>query len=263
MKYDTTIVITSFDRHDLLERTLRSLRIYNTDQRCGRLIVVEDSDANPQGICDKYGAELILVGPRIGQPSAIDRAYSLVTTPYIFHSEDDYEFYRTGFIEKSREILEIDKSCVCVWIRPWDDIFGHPLSFKSPCRTFGVPDPDSGNHGFTFNAGLRRLSDYLLIGPYTRFSKLGFQAEPAIGREYRKLGYRGVILDETGYVRDIGKSRHTLPYIVGGFRGTDPAAAAVKDRVEIDFTLPNLALGNRATQSSLSGWLVEGHDLGR
>ena len=29
----------------------------------------------------------------------MDRAYSNVTTPFIFHCEDDWEFYRKGFIE--------------------------------------------------------------------------------------------------------------------------------------------------------------------
>jgi hypothetical protein len=86
MECDTTVIITSCDRHDLLERTLRSFRLQNSDRRCGRFIVVEDGAADPRKICAKYGAELISIGERVGQPTAIDRAYEMVTTPYIFHT---------------------------------------------------------------------------------------------------------------------------------------------------------------------------------
>lgn len=253
MKYDTTIVITSYDRHDLLERTLRSLRLYNTDKRCGRLIVVEDGVEDPRAICEKYGAELLLTGERRGQPGAIDFAYATVTTPYIFHCEDDWEFYRPGFIERSREILEADKSCVCVWLHSWNDAvgrWGHPLSFKSACRTFGVLAPEAGNHGFTFQPGLRRVSDYLAVGPFSRFSKHGFDAEPAAGREFHKLGYRAVILDETGYIRYLGETRHVPGYFLGGFRGTQPDPT----NIQVDSALLNIALNKPAMQSSLSNW---------
>jgi hypothetical protein len=82
---DTTIVITSCNRHDLLEKTLKSLMRYNTYEGVREILVVEDGDADPADICARYGTRLIRVGERRGQLHAIDIAYSQVKTPYIFH----------------------------------------------------------------------------------------------------------------------------------------------------------------------------------
>lgn len=209
MEPDVTVVITSCGRYDLLEQTLRSFRIFNTDQGVARMLVVEDGDGEPREICERYRAELMRVGEQVGQAAAIDRAYRTVGTPYVFHCEDDWEFYREEFIERSRRVLEIDKSCVCVWLRAWDDLNGHPLSFASRCRSFGVLAYGYLErwHGFTWNPGLRRLSDYLQIESFARFARDGHEAEGGANEEYRKLGYRAVILDETGYVRHIGYGR--------------------------------------------------------
>ncbi len=214
MAADTTVVITSCGRHDLLLRTLLSFRAFNTDRHTGDVLVVEDGEGDPSALCARFGARLLRIGKRVGQIAAIDLAYSFVTTPYLFHCEDDWEFYRAGFIERSRPLLESDLSAVCVWLRSWGDTNGHPLSFASPCRTFGVLAQDylyAGNAwtGFTFNPGLRRLSDYTRVGPFARLTAdAGVPVEVAIGTHYRGLGFRSVILDEIGYVRHIGWGRH-------------------------------------------------------
>ena len=48
---------------------------------------------------------LISTGERVGQIAAIDYAYYHVQTDYIFHLEDDWQFYAPVFIEKSRLLL--------------------------------------------------------------------------------------------------------------------------------------------------------------
>lgn len=214
MSDDTTIAITSCNRHDLLHTTLASLRAFNTDRATGEIIVIEDGDADPSDLCRRFGAKLLRVGQRIGQLAAIDLLYSYVNTPYIFHCEDDWEFFRSGFVERSREILRTDLSAVCVWLRAWDDTNGHPLSFASSCRTFGVLSSDHVYAdvewgGFTWNPGLRRLSDYMRVGPFSRFKpRPHLSAEADIAARYKALGFRAVILDETGYVRHLGWDRH-------------------------------------------------------
>lgn len=208
---DTTVVITSCNRHDLLEQTLHSFQKYNTYSSIKEIIVVEDGDANPDYICAKYGARLICINPRKGQLHAIDVAYSYVTTPYIFHCEDDWEFYKPGFIERSMDILKSDLSCVCVWLRAWNDTNGHPLRFRARCKTFGVLDFDYLNtwHGFSWNPGLRRKSDYEVVGPFSRIFNLAEDLnESMVSKRYFALGYRAVILDESGYVRHLGDGRH-------------------------------------------------------
>jgi hypothetical protein len=63
----------------------------------------------------------------MGQVSSIDKAYAEVTTPYIMHCEDDWEFYRFGFVEASLEVLEKYDNILQVWIRAHHDTNGHPI----------------------------------------------------------------------------------------------------------------------------------------
>lgn len=209
---DVTVVLTSCDRHDLLEKTLASFTQFNTYPRIKEVIVVEDGTADPSAICRKFGARLIPIGRRAGQVNAIDTAYAQVTTPYIFHLEDDWEFYKAGFIEKSKALLDLDPSTMQVWLRAWDDTNKHPLSFQSDDEKFGVIALDVHGvwSGFSFNPGLRRLSDYKKIGSYGAIQRTteGHHYEVAISLKYRQLGYRAVILDKGGYVRHIGWDRH-------------------------------------------------------
>ncbi len=218
---DVTVVVTSCGRHDLLEQTLASFRKYNTDSRVGDILVVEDGPADPQAICDAHGATLLRTGARVGQVAAIDLAYAHVQTDLIFHLEDDWEFYRPGFIEPSREILRIDPSCIVVGLRAWNDLNNHPLSFAAPDRRFGVLSTGFRKiwHGFTWNPGLRRMSDYRRIGRYGDHVEAPVDvpgqdrggAEAGIGAIYHALGYRAVVLEDQGYVRHLGWGR-TVPW---------------------------------------------------
>ena len=72
-----------------------------------------------------------------GQVKLIDQAYAQVDTPYIFHLEDDWEFHRPGFMEKSRAFLEADPKILLVWLRAWNDTSGHPLSHAAPDHSHG------------------------------------------------------------------------------------------------------------------------------
>jgi len=218
---DITVVVTSCNRHDLLARTLESFRAHETEGRVARILVAEDGDCDPDAVCTQYGAEYFCTGERVGQIGLIDQAYARIRTPFIFHLEDDWQFYRTGFMQRSRAILENDPSTLLVQLRAWNDTGGHPLSFMAPDRSFGVMAFGYCDcwHGFTFNPGLRRLSDYIRLGgsyekqPRTMYvvaktpsAALPFEVEASAF--YHRLGYRAVILDEEGYVRHIGEGRH-------------------------------------------------------
>jgi hypothetical protein len=185
-----------------------------------RIVVVEDGNADATDICRQHGAELIRTGERVGQMAAIDMAYSTVDTPYILHHEDDREFYRAGFLERSRAILDVDPSTVVIWLNPWNDMFGHPLRFQSEDGSFGVLATNYAGvwHGFTFQTGLRRLADYRRLGSFSqlpivtdvvhRRPTYGLQFETEANQFYHRLGYRAVILDREGYCRHIGADRH-------------------------------------------------------
>jgi hypothetical protein len=218
---DITVVVTSCNRHDLLARTLESFRAHESEGRVARILVAEDGDADPGPVCRRFEAEYFRTGERAGQIKLIDLAYAMVDTPYIFHLEDDWEFYRPDFMQKSRAFLERDPQILLVQLRAWNDVGGHPISHAAPDHSFGVMATGYCDcwHGFTFNPGLRRLSDYQRLGgsyekqPRTMYvvaktpaAALPFEVEASAF--YHRLGYRAVILDEGGYVRHIGADRH-------------------------------------------------------
>jgi hypothetical protein len=218
---DVTVVLTSCGRYDLLERTLESFGSFNTYPGIAQIIVVEDGAGDPSEVCKRHGASLVRTGARLGQARCIDIGYQQVSTPFIFHMEDDWEFYKHGFIERSKLFLEQDPSTLLVWLRAWTDTNGHPLSFKARDGSMGVlaAGYDGCWNGFTFNPGLRRKSDYDLIGSFAAHKLANYPWAPGGAHEaaasvfYFQLGFRAVILDEGGYVRHIGWKRQVARHV--------------------------------------------------
>lgn len=207
-----TFVLTSCKRFDLLEPTLRSFLKYNT-YPIEEFIIIEDSPN-----IDKLNRVLkkfpevkftaLYNDPQLGQLRSIDRAYSHVKTDYIFHCEDDWLFYRPGFIEKSFSILLENEKVINVWLREQNDTNNHPLEEQVHQTTDGVQYKylqtgfQGGFHGFTFNPGLRRTKDYELIKPYANWPD-----EIDLSNEYyHKYHFRGVILVD-GHVKHLGDHR--------------------------------------------------------
>jgi len=206
-----TFVLTSCKRFDLLEPTLFSFLKYNT-YPIEEYIIIEDSpniDKLNQ-VLKKFPEIIFTVlynDPQIGQLRSIDKAYSLVKTDYIFHCEDDWLFYRSGFIENSFSILNEIEKVINVWLREQNDTNEHPLEKTIHQTSDGIqykylePGFQGGFHGFTFNPGLRRTKDYDLIKPYSNWPD-----EIDLSNEYYRYQFRGVIL-LNGYVRHIGNHR--------------------------------------------------------
>jgi len=228
-----TGVVTSCRRYDLLSDTLNSFFSMNTAP-FDRLIVIEDGADIPEEIRRPFShhpIEWISTGQRVGQLAAIDYAYSRVTTPYIFHFEDDWLFYRSGFIERSLVVLESNPKCLQVWIRALTDTQRHPMEefvhtdLGVTWRRLALDYRFKGEwHGFSFNPGLRRLQDYVSMGGYgvhARFDPANpGEAESRIGALYRMRDFYAAILcddDGSGYVRHIGWGRH-----VGPATGSEP-----------------------------------------
>jgi hypothetical protein len=236
---DTTVVVTSCGRQDLLERTIASFLRFNSAS-IERFIVVEDGSGEPNlTLQTRYSGDSFLwlaTGTRVGQIRAIDAAYQYVRTPYIFHCEDDWEFYAGGFIELSQRVLEEHSRWLQVQIRAVDDLHGHPLvdqEYSSGPARYRVlqHDWDAGYfgtwHGFAFNPGLRRLADYERLGSYAQVVTFDpdrpWEAERQIGVEYKARGFYTTVLtnnDGKGYVRHIGENRHVdSPSLLSGMSG--------------------------------------------
>lgn len=217
-----TAVVTSCGRQDLLERTLDSFFRFNSFPLAG-MVVVEDGPASTNhNLSKKYldrNVKWLATGKQMGQIVAIDYAYSLVNSEFIFHLEDDWEFCRGGFVERSLSLLQFLPNCLQVYIRATDDINGHPLAPGMHTAggqfyrrvEFGYIN---AWHGFSFNPGLRRTADYRRLGRYGKHVRHDpdrpGSAEARLSRIYRELGYYAVILADnagTGYVRHTGDGR--------------------------------------------------------
>jgi len=223
-----TVVVTSCGRHDLLKQTLDSFFAFNT-MPVQHVIVVEDGENVPPHLTKTFEdrqVQWISTGCRVGQIAAIDYAYSRVRTPYIFHMEDDWEFYRHRFIENSLAVMKRNPKCLQVWIRAVSDTQRHPVEpliydeGGVMWRRLALEYMFEGSpwHGFSFNPGLRRLRDYVSIGGYGRHARFDHlrpgAAESAIGKVFRKRDFFAAILaDEKGrgYVKHLGRGRHVGP----------------------------------------------------
>lgn len=228
---EVTVVITTCNRTDLLEKTVYSFFKFNT-YPIKKIIIVEDS-----GIPQDFSAiksictvplEIIENETNIGQIASIDKAYSKIETDYIFHCEEDWEFFNQGFIEKSFEILKENPKIFTVWLRSHSDTKNHAIEKDHKFFIEGSTDfyyLMNQYHkkvwcGFTFNPGLRRTSDCMIFHPYNNLKAkiikngLEVMGEMDLSIYYQELGYRGAITsNEEGYVRHIGGKRHIpLPW---------------------------------------------------
>lgn len=206
---DTTLVVTSCRRMDLLQRTLESFDRCNTypispENR----IIIEDS-GDPavwnDPIWDNYRDwTLIFNDPKKGHLASIDHAYSLVKTPFIFHCEEDWEFHGSGFIEQSKEILSVDPKMMQVWIRDHDDSGHkvHPEVIKTKDGLSYFKMTIAGWGGFSWNPGLRRSEDWKTLGGY-----VPFRTERGVSDSYKEQGFYASHTYD-GYCRHIGWHRH-------------------------------------------------------
>jgi len=228
---EITLVITSCNRASLLEKTLQSFTLQNT-YPIKETIIIDDSGRI--GCNDEVVARFphlhiksIYNSRNLGQVESIERAYSYVHTKWIFHCEEDWEFTKPGFIEKSKQVFDQnpDDKIYTVWLRAHDNCSGHPVTYDSlnrgyyeMKRDFSYVDDAGKLHvwgGITFNPGLRRTDVCYLFHPYT--DKCGkiqhkdreYCGEYPINTSYRELGYYSMILgDPSGHVRHIGADFH-------------------------------------------------------
>lgn len=229
MCYQPTValVVTSCGRKDLLNQTLQSFRRQNT-YKLAEVLLIEDGMLDHKvsdialllGIPPKQ-VTIIKNAVNMGQIKSIDRAYSNVKSDFIFHCEDDWEFFAPGFIEESMDILSSDPKLICVWLRAHSDTMGHPIEkdqYQTPSgSTYRLLETHFRGiwHGFTFNPGLRRTKDCLALVPYAsktilhKFKGKTAVTESDISIHYLIKGYRAAITGRAGgYVRHIGAAAH-------------------------------------------------------
>ncbi len=223
MKDQVTVCLTSCNRPDLLKKTLDSF--FSTNSYPIEKIIVTEDSCNPSMkdfINKNYGSkvQLIFNEVNLGPFKSIDNMYNLVTTEYIFHSEDDWQYHSNpNFIKESMNILKERDDIHQVWIRSTKEFndWIEPAVCKTKQNTSYkvVKNPHLGGWcGFSFNPGLRRLSDYKKMFPngYTEFfEKDKFWGLSELNCNYvaAKQGYRAAILMNPACIH-IGHGRTTL-----------------------------------------------------
>lgn len=222
---DVTLVITSCNRLDLLSETIKSFETFNT-YPIKESIIIEDSGKKKvyDAIMEKFGDrfKVIFNNPPLKQIASIDRAYSEVNTEYIFHCEDDWEFYRKGFIEESLKILETHKNIKQVGLRSLQhDILEHhptitfnetPIKIENVTAYQLLMKPSFAESDWvscSFNPGLLRKKDYDLAGSYKSLAI----SEAGISLWYKEQGFIGVVL-ENDAVKHLGWDSSTMRHYV-------------------------------------------------
>lgn len=209
--HQVTFLITSCGRPDLLKRTIDSFLAYNSYPIARYLLIEDAADAEMERFLRRHFGDrfdFIFNRPKLGQMGSIDRVYREVATPYVFHCEDDWEFVRGGFIERSFQLLDEDPKIVNVWLRGLTETSGHPVEPQPLVSRDGIPyrrmalDPTGTCHGFTFNPTLKRMADLALVQPMA-----ALQSEGGVAQRYRDLGFYAVTLEDV-YVEHIGQGRH-------------------------------------------------------
>jgi hypothetical protein len=223
-----TVCVTSCNRPNLLFDTIESFLSLNT-YPITKFVVIEDS--NNENIIDKLSKQysfmnIIFNNGNIGQIKSIDRAYKDIHTKYIFHIEDDYKFHgNSNFIKESIDILEENDNIHQVWVRHIENyntshntiegMFEHDTKLTSNGSPYKmVSSPHCGNWcGFSFNPGLRRLSDYHKIFP-NGYSELLCDGDQAVMTEFKcnaramENNYRAAVL-LNGACDNIGHNQST------------------------------------------------------
>lgn len=198
---DITLVVTSCGRLDLLKATLDSFDRFNTAAIREVFITEDAGDEGVPAIIPAHWRDHCTVfvnRPKLGQLASIDLAYQHVKTPYIFHCEDDWEFYRPGFVEDSMVVLESREEILQVWLRNYIyDLKVHsPYIHRGPREVIGgvacyplISDKPEWQ-GFSLNPGLRRLKEYHLCAPFSAHG-----GEKALSQRYAQLNLDAVTLE--------------------------------------------------------------------
>jgi glycosyltransferase involved in cell wall biosynthesis len=218
-----TVVMTSYNRRDLLQKTVESFLYWN-DYPVKEFIIIEDSGNKDMHqwlinyvnslMMRMFSGFCVIINPEnIGAYESIDLAYSQVKTPYVCHFEDDWEFTSGGFLEPALKVLQKDASIMQV---NFSNEQKQPIElarFYADGVKYQIVGTDINGwwHGFTCNPSLRSMAGYEATKPWTQWSTkeddLSIR-EVRVGMRYFVLGYKAAVLDKY-FCKHIGEGRGT------------------------------------------------------
>jgi hypothetical protein len=204
-----SLFLTSCNRPALLRKTLESFVRHNT-YPIEYGIIVEDSGL--QGINDfahtivPFPLIVLYAPKRRGQMASIENGLPYLTTKYVFHCEEDWEFYAPGFAEESIRILKKNNTITSVWLRSQQDIRQRYKMPIHPVDDYYLVGPNIGN--FSWNPGMRTLEVQLAFTPYAS-NNLITVCEGGLDKAFRAKGMTSAMTSKVdGYVHHIGWNDH-------------------------------------------------------
>lgn len=164
MRLGITLCLTAGGRPDLLEDTLTSLLPHNGQFFDAIFISNDVGDQQTSDVAREFAptATILHHETRMGHHATVDDLYERVTTPYIFHCEDDWHFDPVAFVPEALALLEANPTASLVSVRQTGCLYhwsGQPHPFT----------PKPAWSGYGFNPGLLRRSLWKEVGPFSRF----------------------------------------------------------------------------------------------
>ena len=202
MTHPLTIICTSCDRFDLLERTLNSFFELNNYPFVAFHVHNDSTTPIPERLKKLYsGVVTWHEGTKRGLSASWDYLVGLVETEYFFNIEDDWLFEGNPyFIEQSIRKMQTYEWIDQIWIRDKKD-HNHPL--KSHEFSFDEVMKNGDWCGFTFNPSLRKMSKWKSWFP----KGIAGKDEIEISR-YLKDNYNAISAKSPS-IRHIGGGRHS------------------------------------------------------
>lgn len=169
-----TVVLTSCGRFDLLEQTLVSFfKCFDS----ASVIVMEDSGKKNEALA--FAARFPKVDmrvnePKLGQMRSIDAAYRTVTTPYVIHLEDDWEFKDSLNLDAAVQLLTLRPQISGVVVGFVDyrkDMSAHTERLSVGGLDFDILHPKANRFWFsyTLNPSVVRVDLWREFGPFEKF----------------------------------------------------------------------------------------------
>ncbi len=176
-----------------------------------RSIIIDD--ANTQKIQEWVAAnypntDVLLNQPQLGQMKSIDKMYAYVSTPFIFHGEDDWLFEAGSTVDACKKVMASEPKVSVVCVRKLSDL---QQRFQRNCirkEVDGVryalmpTDIHPEWLSFSFNPGLVRKSLWEQYGPYEQYG-----TEERISMVMKQDGWMVAFLDP-GACHHIGGEAH-------------------------------------------------------
>lgn len=212
---DVTSCITSCGRVDLLAQTLESF-LPQHKKYFAKSIIIDDANSSDveHWIRTNYPeTQILLNSPQLGQMKSIDRMYSHVETPFIFHGEDDWLFNTESTIEACKAVMSAEPKVSVVCVRKVTDL---QKRFQENCirkEVEGVryalmpTDIHPEWLSFSFNPGLVRKSLWERYGPYEQYG-----TEERISMAMKKDGWMVAFLDPGSCIHIGGEAHVNDPF---------------------------------------------------